>query len=64
MTIIQPNASDQRCPLTYTQTPIKIHAKWILAGEHAVVRGGPALVFPLKSFKPFFFISNIALEFL
>lgn len=29
------------------------HAKWILAGEHAVLRGGPALVFPIpqKSVK-------------
>jgi mevalonate kinase len=25
------------------------HAKWILAGEHSVLRGHPALVFPLKS---------------
>ena len=23
--------------------------KWILAGEHTVIRGGPALVFPVSS---------------
>jgi mevalonate kinase len=28
---------------------IQVHAKWILSGEHAVLRGSPALVFPLKS---------------
>jgi mevalonate kinase len=28
---------------------IKVHAKWILSGEHSVLRGSPALVFPLKS---------------
>lgn len=28
---------------------IQISGKWILAGEHSVLRGGEALVFPLKS---------------
>ena len=27
----------------------KTHGKWILAGEHSVLRGGEALVFPVKS---------------
>jgi mevalonate kinase len=27
------------------------HAKWILAGEHAVLRGSPAIVFPLKDYS-------------
>lgn len=28
---------------------IRVSGKWILAGEHSVLRGGQALVFPLKS---------------
>src|SRR4051812_15336453 len=27
----------------------KVHAKWILAGEHAVLRNSPALVFPVPN---------------
>lgn len=27
------------------------HAKWILSGEHAVIRGGKAIAFPMKQYK-------------
>jgi mevalonate kinase len=30
---------------------MQVHGKWILAGEHAVLRGSPALVFPLSTRK-------------
>lgn len=35
--------------LLQTKFETKVSGKWILAGEHAVLRGGPALVFPLNS---------------
>ena len=28
---------------------VKVSGKWILAGEHSVLRGGRAIVFPLNS---------------
>lgn len=34
-----------------TDTIITSHAKWILAGEHAVVRGNSALVMPLMDYQ-------------
>jgi mevalonate kinase len=37
----------------------RVHGKWILAGEHSVLRGVPALVFPLSSrFLDFSFLSQ------
>jgi mevalonate kinase len=33
----------------HTNFQTKVHAKWILTGEHAVLRGHPALVFPIPS---------------
>lgn len=34
--------------MTYSEFHTRTYAKWILAGEHAVIRGYGALVFPLK----------------
>jgi mevalonate kinase len=38
------NSSDQEVTFEY-----KVPGKWILSGEHSVIRGSEALVFPLKS---------------
>lgn len=43
---------------------IESHAKWILTGEHAVLRGHPALVFPIptKFIKLFYWQTEEALQ--
>lgn len=33
----------------HQEIQLQVSGKWILAGEHAVIRGGDALVFPLRS---------------
>src|SRR5258708_17231721 len=33
---------------TPPQFQTQIHGKWILAGEHAVLRGHPAIIFPVN----------------
>ncbi|MCR5224970.1 MAG: hypothetical protein K6C34_02705 [Alphaproteobacteria bacterium] len=38
----------EQSKLTFTNTS---HAKWILCGEHSVVRGGKAIVFPLRNLR-------------
>lgn len=35
--------------LTQPEFQTTVYGKWILAGEHAVLRGSPAIIFPVKS---------------
>ncbi len=35
--------------MTYANVETIVHGKWILAGEHAVIRGFGALIFPIPS---------------
>jgi len=45
--------------MNYQDFETRTHGKWILAGEHTVLRGGKALVFPLRSrFLDFYYIAN------
>lgn len=43
------NESSKEKNRSQTNFETEVYAKWILAGEHAVIRGSPALVFPLYS---------------